>query len=124
MINKKVYVVDDDEIALYLTEMSLKQASNQLDISSFISSVELLNKFKGMTIEQPDILIVDINMPVVTGFELIRALVDLPNFNTSMKIYIQSSSIRQTDLDYVSQSKHINRHYEKFMTVDHIKNIL
>lgn len=124
MKSKKIYIIDDDKIALLITKNIFSQVSHELNISCFSSSIEILNKFKEKEIEQPDILIVDINMPIITGFELIDALVELPHFNTNMKIYIQSSSIRQSELEFVSQSKHIHKHFEKYMTANDIKNIL
>jgi CheY-like chemotaxis protein len=124
MNNKKVYIVDDDKIALMLTENTLNQVSDNLHVSSFVSSVELLDKFKKKTVEQPDIFIVDINMPVITGFEIINALVELPHFNRDMKIYVQSSAVRDADLTDASRSKHINHHYEKYMSCDDFKEIL
>ena len=124
MSNKIVYIVDDDQIALMLTENTLRQVSDNVKVSSFISSVELLDKFKKRTVEQPDIFIVDINMPVITGFEIINALVELPHFNSDMKIYIQSSSVRHSDYTDATKSKYINHHYEKYISRDDFKEII
>ncbi|MFP4640841.1 MAG: response regulator transcription factor [Chloroflexota bacterium] len=76
MGHRKVMVIDDDVSLLRLLKKSLEKAGYEVDVAS--SGAEGL---KMMYEQQPDIIVLDVMMPVMDGWEVcrrIRQLSDVP----------------------------------------------
>ncbi len=67
-MSKKVAIVEDNPDNLLLVQALL---GNRYDIVAYQDSYEALNKLKN---EQPDIILMDISMPVLDGVELLKKL--------------------------------------------------
>lgn len=63
----KLLIVDDDEMGIEMLELTLKQAG--YDILRAANGSEALNMMNG---DKPDLIITDVMMPVMDGFELCR----------------------------------------------------
>lgn len=77
--NKKILVVEDDDISQFLIRKMLENLSFDVTIASNgIEAIEILaeNKF--------DIILMDIEMPVISGFETVRRIQN-GNLNYSAK---------------------------------------
>lgn len=74
-INKpyfKVYLLDDDQGTLDLIEAMLDaDPVNYYEVTKFTSSPEAL---KAIIYNQPDLLILDVNIPVMNGFEVCQKI--------------------------------------------------
>lgn len=69
-----VIFVDDSETALASTRMVTD--SMPITVKQYLSAVDALNEIKGgMT---PDLIITDMNMPVMNGFEFLQGLRQVP----------------------------------------------
>ncbi len=66
----KVLIIDDDKFLLNM--YSIKFTKNNFEVSAISSGEEALNKIK--TGYEPDIILLDIVMPVMDGFEILAAL--------------------------------------------------
>ncbi len=66
---KKILAVDDDVAIVRMIEFKLKAAG--LEVICAFNGQEALDKIAG---DKPDLLITDINMPQMTGIELVRQL--------------------------------------------------
>jgi CheY-like chemotaxis protein len=69
-VNKKILIVDDDNFLLDM--YSLKFTERGFSVDSSLGSVDLIQKLRsGAT---PDILLLDIVMPTMDGFEVLEAI--------------------------------------------------
>lgn len=69
-----VIFVDDSETALASTRMVTD--TMPIDVKQYLSAVDALGEIKGgMT---PDLIITDMNMPVMNGFEFLQELRRIP----------------------------------------------
>jgi PAS domain S-box-containing protein len=91
---EKVWIVDDDQVITYITEHMLLNADSSLTISSFLSAKMALEKLRIEGIA-PDILLLDINMPGITGWEFLDQLNAL---SLDANVYMYSSSIDPDDV--------------------------
>ncbi len=100
-----VLIVDDDFINNFLTERIIKK----MDIANNIKV--LMNGHEGMTYlketclydtkQCPELIFLDINMPVMDGFDFIEAFEHLPLAHKS-KIVILTTSRHNSDIEKIS----------------------
>ncbi|SDX45670.1 response regulator [Flavobacterium degerlachei] len=101
MTKKNIWVIDDDPIYQILIDKIIKKAEVFSSFSSFKNGEEAINalndSLKNMD-SLPDLILLDINMPVMNGWEfmeafaLIKSLIEKP-----ISVYIVSSSIAVED---------------------------
>ena len=70
-----VIFVDDSETALASTRMVTD--SMPITVKQYLSAVDALNEIKGGMV--PDLIITDMNMPVMNGFEFLQGLRQVPS---------------------------------------------
>ncbi|WP_050929784.1 response regulator [Aestuariivita boseongensis] len=72
----KIVHVDDDEDILTLTKMSLEYFGN-MAVSQFTSGQQALDNIDRV---EPDLLLLDVMMPDIDGFTLLKKIRELPKF--------------------------------------------
>ncbi len=75
MTNFKCYIVDDEPLALNVIEQHLSKFGNFEVCGKTTDPVEALAQIKRL---QPDLLFLDIEMPDITGLELIKSMQHRP----------------------------------------------
>ncbi|PKO69515.1 MAG: response regulator receiver protein [Betaproteobacteria bacterium HGW-Betaproteobacteria-16] len=79
----KVLVVEDDAPTLELFKTTFGSWDMPVDVSLMSSAMEALMDINNL---KPDVLITDLNMPGVNGFELLRTLRANPSFSTMVMV--------------------------------------
>ena len=74
-MDKKILVIDDDEQNRYLAKFILEKNGYRVIIAR--DGLEGVNKAKE---EKPDLILVDIMLPVMDGYEVTKRLKNLPEF--------------------------------------------
>lgn len=100
---KNVLLVDDDRVFNLLSTKTLRQFGFINEIHTAYNGEEalaLFNKYFQGVSALPDIILLDLNMPIMDGFGFIQAFrkLNLPN-KENVKIIIVSSSTDQRDID-------------------------
>ena len=98
-------IIDDDKIYVNLVKkiIEIKKLSENLLI--FKNGLEALEYFKvilsNMTEDKlPDIIFLDLNMPVMDGWEFLGEFIKIKNnFDKKITLYVVSSSIDPRDLE-------------------------
>lgn len=106
---KSFLVVDDDEIFLFTANYVLKRSFPEVNIVTSKNGEEALAKLDGLT---PDALFVDLNMPVMNGWELLEQI-SLKFPNLSYPVMIVTSSIDPLDKQKAAAHKLKPRFVEK-----------
>jgi CheY-like chemotaxis protein len=83
---KKVLIVDDDSFLLDMYALKFKQSG--FDVDTALGSVPALEKFRGGV--NPDVILLDIVMPVMDGFELLEKMNEEKLSATSLKIILSN----------------------------------
>ena len=71
-----VVFIDDSETAL--TSTKIATANMPIDVKQYLSAVDAIEAIKSKEIT-PDLIITDLNMPVMNGLEFLKAFRDLPD---------------------------------------------
>ncbi|WP_460924608.1 response regulator [Pontibacter brevis] len=92
------FIVDDDHVSIFLTEQALRKAGVP-KISTFLSAEQaLVHLMKSPTDSLPDFILLDLNMPYMSGWDFLDALEPFEWKRwEKTKIYILTSSLDQKD---------------------------
>lgn len=97
-IIKNILLIDDDPIFLLISTKVIGKIKVLVNISSYLNGKEAL-EFLKMKYNDTDsfIVLLDVNMPVMNGWEFLDELVNF-YFSNEIKIYIVSSSTDEIDM--------------------------
>lgn len=100
---KKVYLIDDDDIFVFLTKKTLLKVSNDVDVEVFSDGYQAITHLKeiaGNVEALPDIIFLDLNMPVMDGWEFLAEYQELyATLARKAQLYIVSSSISPHEME-------------------------
>lgn len=126
-MKKNILLVDDDKIFNFLSEKTITSLGLANEIS-FASNgkqaLDILDVCKKGQLQMPDIIFLDLDMPVMNGYEFLEAFskLDLPNKN-AITIVVLTSSADPRDIDRTKQLG-IRYYYNKPLSRDEIKKLV
>lgn len=99
-----IWIIDDDKLYSLLTYKTLLKLNPQLKISSYYNGEDALLALKTTT-DLPNIIFIDINMPIMDGWEFLQEYAKLKtHLDKDIWLYAVSSSISNSD--FLKASKH------------------
>lgn len=91
-----VCLIDDDKIYLFSVKRMIEHfhlCNNILVFNNGLEAIEYFQKLRPDDKNIPELVLVDINMPVMNGWEFIEAFTDIkPKFPEIKNVYMVSSS--------------------------------
>ncbi|MFN4122804.1 MAG: response regulator [Flavobacteriales bacterium] len=97
----RLYIIDDDKVVLHIFDRLVRKKGCFGIVEAFLDSEDAMQKIKTqleIKTDIPDIVLIDINMPRVDGWEFIEMLeIDQPQH--SIPFMIISSSIDPEDIE-------------------------
>jgi two-component system, chemotaxis family, chemotaxis protein CheY len=99
----KVYIVDDDEVSIFLTEAILEAESFATECKGFLDAKMALQNLlesarSGSTDTLPEVIFLDLNMPFLSGWDFIEALTPYEKaLKNRCRIYILTSSVDEQE---------------------------
>ena len=122
-MKKIIWVIDDDVIYQTIIKKLIKKSGAYSEHFSFPNGNEAISALK-KTLEGdgnnlPDIILLDINMPVLDGWEFMDEFQNLKSkINKKINIFIVSSSIAVEDKNKAETYSEIMRYMSKPVSVD------
>lgn len=104
---KKILCVDDDPITLMLYKMVIAKASLSETVIAAKNGQEALEYYDNLKSEHeedfPELIFLDLNMPVMGGWEFLDNFIEptYSQFNEKTKIIVLSSTIDPQDIEKV-----------------------
>jgi CheY-like chemotaxis protein len=117
---KHLLLVDDNEVTNYLHTFLFLDMNMAEEVHSVLNGQEAIDYIKTCSKEdQPDLILLDINMPLMDGFEFLGHFENL-DANESIVILMVSTSIIPRDIERSKQFKKISGFVGKPLTKEKI----
>ncbi len=125
---KRVLLVDDDNITNKLNTMVLEKSGVVEHIDIAKNGEEALEFLKKPMVDEsfprPELILLDINMPVMNGWEFLEAYKTMPEeYQGGIVIMMLTSSLNKTD-ELKSKNYKIDKFIKKPLTVDKFLSIV
>jgi CheY-like chemotaxis protein len=120
-------VIDDSKLDCFIAEKIIKNTGKSESIKSFLQAKDALEYIRTTPTDDQShtIILVDIQMPVMNGFEFVEAFEQLPALTTThYTIYVISSSINENDLNRVHNFASVKQFLNKPLTSNNLALLL
>jgi len=123
-----IILIDDNDIDIVVNSKLLKLANLTTHINSFKSCskiLEYINANQPELMQFQNVILLDIQMPVVNGFECLKRLQEYaPEFTDSTLIFMLSSSIDRSDIEKAEANTKVIKVLEKPLDVYLLKRLI
>ena len=126
-MKKNIMLVDDDKIFNFLSEKTISSLGLTNEIHFALNgkqALELLEMYRDEKIQRPDLIFLDLNMPIMNGYQFIEAFtaLDLPEKH-KITIVVLSSSSDPKDL-LRTRELGIKYYFSKPLTKDEVRKLV
>ena len=120
------YIIDDDEVIIYLTDIIIKNVEFCEKLTTFTKANDALEALK-VALETgkdiPSVILIDLNMPVMDGWRFLDELVKLDT-KQQVPVFIFTSSIDSRDMERAQKYGIVKDYIIKPLTIHKINKIL
>ncbi len=125
---KDIFLIDDDALVNFLNQEIIKDSHPDKKVRSFESATEALEVIKEMlntsNSKLPQLILLDINMPVMDGWEFLDIFDQLPENKTKdCKIIMHTSSIDPRDIEKAKTYKAVVDYMTKPLNLQSLSKI-
>lgn len=113
-MNKKVIMIDDNEDDLLFTRIAFERCGREVDLMQFVKAQDALTYLVCGELTEPALVLLDINMPGMSGFDFLQAYEQLPpNSCTSVIVVMLTSSNDERDKERAFRSPMVKAYLNK-----------
>lgn len=113
-----VLLVDDDKINNYINERLIKKLNFSESIKVVTNGQEAIEYLEGeLSLDRPlpQLILLDINMPVMDGFEFIEAFKKI-KYNQRVVIVVLTTSTNYKDIEKINNAEEVAGYINKPLT--------
>jgi CheY-like chemotaxis protein len=122
----EVCLIEDDMIQVFLTKKFLEKIGSVekvVDFQNGKAAYDALKRRSDADEPLPDLILLDLNMPVWDGWEFYDAFMKLPE-SGSVTVYILTSSLDHSDMSKAEGLGLRDRYLSKPLTLPRLKEII
>src|SRR5688572_26161726 len=94
----RILIVDDDHVSAVILEKLLLGLGYNIEVHVSKNGLDAIDKLTGLKMPIPDVIVADLNMPIMNGFQFIIELTRSDFYkSTKIPIAIQTSSLEKSD---------------------------
>ena len=121
-------IIDDSQLDCFIGEKIIQNTGTYSSIKSFAEATDALqyikNSYSGKT-DTKTIIVLDIQMPVMNGFQFVEAFELLPEeIQAGYAIFMFSSSINENDKNRIDNHPIIRKFYGKPISKDTVASMV
>ena len=122
---RRIMIIDDDDVNNFLCSKIISKSGVACDIETHLTGVSALQSMqKANPDDLPDLLFLDINMPVMTGWDFLDEFRKIKlKKKEEIKIIMLSSSIYQKDLDKAEAYSEVTDYVTKPLSISKMVEI-
>lgn len=124
---RRVLLIDDNEIDNFINERMITTSHFSEEVivkNSCDAALEYLQSLENQD-NYPEIVFLDLNMPVKDGFAFLEEFESLPEaIKTTSKIVVLSSSISPEDISRASTNPHVFKYVNKPLSEKYLEAII
>lgn len=125
MKNTQFIIIDDNKLNCYIAEKMIKKISDDIDVKPFIYANEAFEYIKTPEAYNTSIILIDIQMPLMNGFNFVEAFEELPEeVRNKYRLYIYSSTINEKDKQQANNYKSVRQFFSKPLTHNSLNVLL
>ncbi|ATP57765.1 response regulator [Pedobacter ginsengisoli] len=129
MTNSRInmLVIDDDDINIFIIKKVIEKTGYEVDMTSKSNgqlAIDYLTSITSNVEIFPHIILVDINMPILNGWEFLEAYEKLNIVRPKVYLYMLSSSVYEYDIEKAKGFKSVNGFISKPLTIERLKELL
>ena len=125
MKNKLTYIIDDDKLTVKLMSILISKNDFCEEIESFYNAKDAISKLKENAGDNgilPDAILLDLNMPVMDGWQFLDEFISLP-ITKEIHIFIMTSSIDPADIEMATKYKVVKEYIMKPITTQKLDDL-
>ncbi|TAG59867.1 MAG: response regulator [Cytophagales bacterium] len=119
-----ITIIDDDSISIFITKKILEKRIKKTETVSNNCGSDTLNPLKNMSQDDiPKLILLDINMPLMNGFEFLDVSYKLKSELKNKPIWIVSSSNSENDKIKAKNNPTIIDFITKPISLNHLESV-
>ncbi len=121
-----VWIVDDDDIYQYTITKTLEIENVTHDVQVFSdgeTALESLQELAGTGSGLPDFILLDLNMPIMDGWQFLDEYQNFPDIDT-IKLFVVTSSVSEADQEKVKSYPSVQDYVVKPVDIKALKQLL
>jgi CheY-like chemotaxis protein len=121
----KYILIDDDPIINLVHKKIIKKNDLEAEVTDFISGKKALDYLKNTNNTEKNIILLDINMPEMNGFEFLDAFLKQKSINRNQyDIFILTSSLNNKDKERATQYPILKGYLEKPLDISNLQKLI
>lgn len=120
---KLTYIIDDDSIFVFVLKKLLEKHNNFGEVREFKTSSDALEILFENDTDLPSVILLDLNMPVIDGWQLLDKL-QQSDVHKNINVFVISSSIDTTDIQKSKQYSIVKDFVSKPINLEKLDDIL
>lgn len=125
-MNSKIIIIDDDPVSSKIAEISIRRNQPNIEVMVYNNPLEALENIihlhrsaASSSLLSHTLLLIDLNMPEMTGWEFIESLNEcIPEMEAKVKGIILSSSVDPADIEKSKEYPRIVQYFTKPFTLE------
>ena len=124
MLDTKInlLVIDDDDINIFIIKKIVEKTGLNINMVSKGNGQQAIDYIKEIVNDQsqfPHLMLIDINMPIMNGWEFVEAYQNL-NIQNRVDMYILSSSVYENDIEKTKSYASVKGFISKPLSIERL----